>query len=259
VIGVGNQFRHDDGAGPAVIERLRGQLPGEVELVVTDGDAVRLIEAWSGASLAVVVDAVRADPPVPGRLHRFIVGPDPHGGTRPGHGGTGPGHGGGTRPGRGGPGPGGGRTPTGGDRTGPGSAETMPRTSRPGPGSAETMPRTARPGPGSAETMPRTGWAGSTHTLGLSEAVGLGMALDRMPQRLVVHAIEAADLTVGTGMTPAVATAVDGAAAAVRHDILGPGPKLNRADPNLDKTCPNPTKTVSSAPDRPQLMTHDGP
>jgi hydrogenase maturation protease len=219
VIGVGNQFRHDDGAGPAVIERLRGQLPGEVELVVTDGDAVRLIEAWSGASLAVVVDAVRADPPVPGRLHRFIVGPDPHGagGTGSGHGGTGPQRGGETGP--------------GGDRTGPGSAETMPRTS----------------------------WAGSTHTLGLGEAVGLGMALDRMPQRLVVHAIEAADLTVGTGMTPAVATAVDGAAAAVRHDILGPGPKLNRADPNLDKTCPNPTKTVSSAPDRPQLMTHDGP
>ena len=232
MIGVGNQFRHDDGAGPAVIERLRGQLPGEVELVVTDGDAVRLIEAWSGASLAVVVDAVRADPPVPGRLHRFIVGPDPHGGTRPGHGGTGPG---------------GGRTAPGVDRPGPGSTETMPRTGRPGPGSTETMPRTSRPGPG------------STHTLGLGAAIDLGMALDRMPQRLVVHAIEAADLTVGTGMTLAVATAVDGAAEAVRHDILGPGPKLNRADPNLDKTRPNPTKTVSSTPDWPQLMTHDGP
>ena len=115
MIGVGNQFRHDDGAGPAVIERLRGQLPGEIGLVVTDGDAVRLIEAWSGASLAVVVDAVRADPPVPGRLHRFIVGPDPHGA-----GGTGPGHGGWTGTEHGRTGPGHGKTEPGAGRTGPG-------------------------------------------------------------------------------------------------------------------------------------------
>ncbi|MGH3405779.1 MAG: hypothetical protein ACRDRJ_25285, partial [Streptosporangiaceae bacterium] len=41
-------------------------VPPGVELVVTDGEPTRLIEAWTGAALAVVVDAVRVQPPRPG-------------------------------------------------------------------------------------------------------------------------------------------------------------------------------------------------
>jgi hydrogenase maturation protease len=82
VIGVGNEFRHDDGIGPEVVARLRGQAPAAVELLVSDGEPARLIEAWSGADLAVVVDAVQADPAVPGRLHRLVLDgaamPEPH-------------------------------------------------------------------------------------------------------------------------------------------------------------------------------------
>ena len=44
------------------------------------------------------------------------------------------------------------------------------------------------------------------------------MALDRMPGRLIVHAMEAADLTQGPGLTPAVA-AVDVVARAILDDI----------------------------------------
>ncbi len=73
VIGVGNEFRRDDGAGPAVLARLRGRVPGGVELLVSDGEPARLIEAWAGAALAVIVDAVRAEPAVPGRLHRLVL------------------------------------------------------------------------------------------------------------------------------------------------------------------------------------------
>jgi hypothetical protein len=40
-----------------------------------------------------------------------------------------------------------------------------------------------------------------------------------MPGRLIVHAIEAADLTQGTGLTPPVAAAVGVVAAAVLDDI----------------------------------------
>ena len=65
IIGVGNEFRRDDGIGPEVVARLRDQVPATVELLVSDGEPARLIEAWSGAKLAVVVDAVRADPAVP--------------------------------------------------------------------------------------------------------------------------------------------------------------------------------------------------
>jgi hydrogenase maturation protease len=64
VIGVGNQFRRDDGAGPAVIARLRALQPGDaglsgVTLALSDGEPGRLIDLWEGSRLAVVVDAVR--------------------------------------------------------------------------------------------------------------------------------------------------------------------------------------------------------
>jgi hydrogenase maturation protease len=41
------------------------------------------------------------------------------------------------------------------------------------------------------------GQAASSHGFGLGDAVALALALDRMPGRLIVHAIEAADLTQG--------------------------------------------------------------
>lgn len=49
---------------------------------------------------------------------------------------------------------------------------------------------------------------GGTHGLGIPEAVLLGEALDRLPDRLVVLAVEAADLTLGTGLSPAVTAAL---------------------------------------------------
>lgn len=143
VIGVGNDFRRDDGAGPAVVGRLRGLALPWVQLVITDGEPTRLIEAWTGAALAVVVDAVRAEPPHPGRIHRFEID---------------------------------------------------------------------RPRVGAARTA-------SSHGFGLDDAISLATALDRMPGRLIVHAIEAADLALGPGLTPAVAAAVGAVADAILDDI----------------------------------------
>ena len=144
VIGVGNEFRRDDGAGPAVVGQLRDRVPPGVELVITDGEPARLIEAWTGAALAVVVDAVRAQPPQPGTVHRFVV----------------------------------------------------------------ERPRTA------------TERTASSHGLGLDDAISLAIALDRMPGRLIVHAIEAADLGQGTSLTPVVAAAVGTVASAILDDIM---------------------------------------
>jgi hydrogenase maturation protease len=143
VIGVGNEFRRDDGAGPAVVAVLRGQVPRDTELVVSDGEPTRMIEAWYGAGLALVVDAVRAEPAVPGRLHRLVL-----------------------------------------DREAP-----------------------APPG------------ALSSHGLGLEDAIGLALALDRMPGRLILHTVEAADLSQGTGLTPAVAAVIEALVAAVLRDL----------------------------------------
>jgi hydrogenase maturation protease len=143
VIGVGNEFRRDDGVGPAVVGKLRDRVPPGVQLVITDGEPTRLVEAWTGAALAIVVDAVRAEPPRPGTVHRFVVD---------------------------------------------------------------------RPGPATARSA-------SSHGLGLDDAVSLALALDRMPGRLIVHAIEAADLTQGTGLTPPVAAAIDTVISAILDDI----------------------------------------
>ena len=71
VIGVGNPYRRDDGFGPAVLAMLRRSCLSDVDLVECDGEPSRLIDLWDGAALAVVVDAVRALPAHPGRLHRL--------------------------------------------------------------------------------------------------------------------------------------------------------------------------------------------
>ncbi|WP_306316479.1 MULTISPECIES: hydrogenase maturation protease [unclassified Streptomyces] len=75
VIGVGNEFRHDDGLGPAVVARLGTRaadrpLPPGTVLTTCDGEPGRLLGSWESAELAVVVDAAHAEPPQPGRVHR---------------------------------------------------------------------------------------------------------------------------------------------------------------------------------------------
>ncbi|WP_405905347.1 MULTISPECIES: hydrogenase maturation protease [unclassified Streptomyces] len=76
VVGVGNEFRRDDGVGWAVVARLRERsgdrpLPPGTELATCDGDPGRLIGLWECAALAVVVDAAHAHPASPGRIHRL--------------------------------------------------------------------------------------------------------------------------------------------------------------------------------------------
>ncbi|WP_046776715.1 hydrogenase maturation protease [Streptomyces yangpuensis] len=140
VIGLGNEFRRDDGVGWAVAGLLRrraeeGGLPPGVVVAQCDGDPGRLIELWENAGLAIVVDACFPPAAEPGRTHRWD---DAAGG---------------------------------------------------GPGTT-----------GSARH--------STHGLGFAEAVDLGRALGRSPRRLIVYAVEGADLSPGLGMTPAVACVV---------------------------------------------------
>jgi len=75
VIGIGNPDRGDDGAGPAVTALLRQRLPAaqSVSVVDSDGDPARLIDAWDGAGLAVVIDAVHSHAAPPGHVHRVTV------------------------------------------------------------------------------------------------------------------------------------------------------------------------------------------
>ena len=69
VIGVGNAWRGDDAAGPAVAERLRALAPG-IGVETLDGDASTLIELWAGHDDVALVDAASSGAR-PGTLHEL--------------------------------------------------------------------------------------------------------------------------------------------------------------------------------------------
>lgn len=73
VIGVGNPDRADDGIGPLVAARL-GTLPG-VRVISRSSDAFTIIEEWTGAEAAVLIDAASVIS-TPGRIHRIDLSVD---------------------------------------------------------------------------------------------------------------------------------------------------------------------------------------
>ncbi len=73
IIGQGNEFRGDDGAGPEVIRRLKAikfKSRARVKLFSGPVDIARIIEFWDGAKLAIFIDAAISDNP-PGTIHIF--------------------------------------------------------------------------------------------------------------------------------------------------------------------------------------------
>ena len=70
VIGVGNAYRRDDGAGVSVADQLRELVPAGVEVVAYEQEPSRLIDTWTGADAAIVVDAA-ASGEAPGTVHRI--------------------------------------------------------------------------------------------------------------------------------------------------------------------------------------------
>jgi hydrogenase maturation protease len=68
LIGVGNAWRSDDGVGWVVVEAARSRLGQAVDVVESGGEPARLLDAWAGRDVAVVVDAVRSGA-APGTIH----------------------------------------------------------------------------------------------------------------------------------------------------------------------------------------------
>jgi hydrogenase maturation protease len=72
VLGIGNRHRRDDGVGPAVAGELAAHdLPG-VRVVCCAAEPTALLDAWTGARLAVLVDAVAGGEP--GRVRCIGLG-----------------------------------------------------------------------------------------------------------------------------------------------------------------------------------------
>jgi hydrogenase maturation protease len=60
VIGLGNPSRRDDGVGWVVAEAVGRRLGDRLHVRLGDGEPARLLDAWGGARLAVVIDAMRS-------------------------------------------------------------------------------------------------------------------------------------------------------------------------------------------------------
>ena len=77
LVGIGNPLRGDDAAGLLVARRVRELAgPDDVEVVELEGEPVRLLDAWEGAELAIVVDALCSGAEA-GETSRFDVSREP--------------------------------------------------------------------------------------------------------------------------------------------------------------------------------------
>ena len=81
IIGVGNEFRRDDGVAYAVMTKLEERakhtpLPPGTTIAACDGDPGKLVDMWNGVDLAIVVDAAHAHPGTPGKVHRLEMAKD---------------------------------------------------------------------------------------------------------------------------------------------------------------------------------------
>jgi len=73
VIGIGNEFRHDDAVGLIAARRLREHgLPSEEH----EGDPATLMDRWRSADGVILIDAVTSGAS-PGTLHRLDVSASP--------------------------------------------------------------------------------------------------------------------------------------------------------------------------------------
>ena len=73
IIGLGNRYRRDDGVGIVAADALNDlALPG-VRVVTGIAEPLGLLDAWTGARLAVVIDAALMTPSTAGRVRRCTL------------------------------------------------------------------------------------------------------------------------------------------------------------------------------------------
>jgi hydrogenase maturation protease len=80
VIGIGNAYRGDDAAGLAAAWELSELVPEGISVLTSEQEPSRLLDAWAGADVAIVVDAASSGD-APGAVKRFdaSVAPLPSG------------------------------------------------------------------------------------------------------------------------------------------------------------------------------------
>lgn len=70
VIGLGNDFRSDDGAGRVTARMVRTMVTNDIRVIEESGEGASLMEAWRDQDLVILIDAVQSGA-APGTIHRF--------------------------------------------------------------------------------------------------------------------------------------------------------------------------------------------
>ena len=76
VVGIGNDFRGDDGAGIAAARMLRESALQGVEVVELNGEVTGLLDRLDNCETLIVIDATQSQSP-PGTIHRFDASRNP--------------------------------------------------------------------------------------------------------------------------------------------------------------------------------------
>jgi hydrogenase maturation protease len=74
VVGLGNRYRKDDGVGIVAAAALSELALANLRVVTDVAEPASVLEAWSGARLAVIIDGAVATPSMPGRIRRCMLG-----------------------------------------------------------------------------------------------------------------------------------------------------------------------------------------
>ena len=70
VIGVGNDYRSDDGIGLTIVRTLKAKELPEILCLESGGDGISLMETWSNAHKVILIDAISSGAQ-PGIIYRF--------------------------------------------------------------------------------------------------------------------------------------------------------------------------------------------
>jgi len=76
VIGVGNEFRRDDGVGLVVAAAVSERELPNVRVMTAVGEPGSILEAWTGVPVAIAVDAATGKGGTPGTIRRWTPDED---------------------------------------------------------------------------------------------------------------------------------------------------------------------------------------
>jgi len=72
IVGIGNDYRHDDGVGLVVARALKQNPLPHVTVLESTGDGAELIDIWRNNPRVILIDAVNSNAE-PGTLHQINV------------------------------------------------------------------------------------------------------------------------------------------------------------------------------------------